>query len=154
MSRRKRKNTLSSTTAGRPQNTNPINPQLQNVVRQVVLQQLYQGPLPHPDMLAKYETLYPGASKLLFDQFQEQGKHRMQLENRVIESNIKNSRLGQWMGFSICMVALLGGVILVCFGIRLEGIIAAVAGLAVLVGVFVTGKFTGQKEIKAKRQGQ
>ncbi len=123
---------------------------------QLVMQQqsFFQGPLPPPEVLAKYEALYSGVSKMLFDQFQEQGKHRMQLENKVITANIKNSRLGQWMGYSLCLIALLGGGILVCFGIRTEGIIAAVAGLAVLAAVFVTGKFTGQKELRAKRQGQ
>ena len=78
----------------------------------------------------------------------------MALENRVIDSNIKNSRLGQWMGYSICMLALVGGGVLISFGIRTEGLIAAVAGLALLAGVFVTGKFTAQKELRAKRQGQ
>jgi DNA replication protein len=65
----------------------------------VVLQQLYQGPLPHPDMLAKFETLYPGASKLLFEQFKAQGDHRMEREKKVIEGNIRSSRLGQWMAY-------------------------------------------------------
>jgi uncharacterized membrane protein len=103
-------------------------------------------------MLAKFETLYPGASKLLFEQFQDQGKHRMEIEKKVIEANIRSARLGQWMGYSLCMVALVGGGVLVCFGIRTEGLIAAVAGLTALVTVFLTGKFTGQKELKAKRQ--
>ena len=116
--------------------------------------QSYAGPLPSSEMLAKYESLYPGAAKMLFDQFHAQGNHRMELECKVITANIKNSRLGQWIGYSLCMMALVGGGVLVCFGIRTEGLIAAVAGLAVLTAVFITGKFTGQKELRAKRQGQ
>jgi len=113
-----------------------------------------QGPLPSPEILAQYETLYPGAAKQIFDQFKDQSNHRMALENKVINSNISNSRLGQWMGFTICMTALIGGGILAIFGIKVEGIIIAAAGLASLVTVFVTGKFTGQKELRAKRTDQ
>jgi hypothetical protein len=76
----------------------------------------------------------------------------MEIEKKVIEGNISSSRLGQWMAYSICMTALVGGGVLVCFGIRTKGLIAAVAGLGILVAVFVTGKLSGQKELKAKRQ--
>jgi uncharacterized membrane protein len=152
MSRRNKPKIAASTSAPTAANGHAASPQLANAVRQVVLQQLYQGPLPHPDMLAKFEALYPGASKLLFEQFKAQGDHRMEIENKVIEGNIRSSRLGQWMAYSICMTALVGGGILVCFGIRTEGLIASVAGLGILVAVFITGKLSGQKELKAKRQ--
>ena len=154
MSRRNKRRIAATYSAPPPASLNSptSNPQLTSAIRQIVLQQLYQGPLPHPDMLAKFETLYPGASKLLFEQFQDQGKHRMEIEKKVIEANIRSARLGQWMGYSLCMVALVGGGVLVCFGIRTEGLIAAVAGLTALVTVFLTGKFNGQKELKAKRQ--
>ncbi len=158
MSRKKRKfkgNQVQAPGKAAPSSAqHAANPQDRNARLIMQQQSFFQGPLPPPEVLAKYETLYPGVSKMLFDQFQAQGNHRMELENRVIQSNIKNSRLGQWMGYSICMLALIGGGVLVCFGIRTEGLIAAVAGLAVLTAVFVTGKFTGQKELRAKRQGQ
>lgn len=135
------------------QPSKPAQPQQPQRVVHAEIRQT-QGPLPTPEDLAKYEQLYPGAAKQIFDQFKDQSTHRMALENRVINSNISNSRLGQWMGFSICMTALIGGGVLAIFGIKIEGIIIAAAGLVSLVTVFVTGKFTGQKELRAKRLGQ
>ncbi len=159
-SRRGKWRNLSSQVAGsQPSHPNsqapgsqPERNQILHVVRQVILQELYQGPMPHPDMLRKYEDLYPGAAKLLFDQFKTQSDHRIELEKKVIDGNIRSGRLGQWMGYSICMTALIGGGALSCFGIKLEGIIIAVAGLVALVTVFMTGKFAGQRELKAKRE--
>ncbi|MDR2095412.1 MAG: DUF2335 domain-containing protein [Treponema sp.] len=52
-----------------------------------------KGPLPPPAELEKYESLYPGATKLLFDNFINQTNHRMELENMVIREDNKRAKI-------------------------------------------------------------
>jgi uncharacterized membrane protein len=52
-----------------------------------VLTAFRKGPLPPPAELEKYESLYPGATKLLFDNFVNQTNHRMELEKLVIQED-------------------------------------------------------------------
>lgn len=35
------------------------------------------GPLPPANLLQEYEEVYPGAAKIIFDQFKEQSSHRI-----------------------------------------------------------------------------
>ncbi|MGO9410974.1 MAG: DUF2335 domain-containing protein [Spirochaetia bacterium] len=135
-----------------PNGQMPQASQIRQVAQTIIRQELYQGPMPHPDILAKYETLCPGTAKRLFDQLQEQTHHRMSMEKTVITANVRSSRLGQWMGFTICMTALVGGGVMAAFGIDTAGLILAVGGLVSLVAVFMAGRLTGQKELRAKRQ--
>lgn len=40
----------------------------------------FSGPLPHPDILAKYEEVYPGAASKIFQMAEEQAEHRRKME--------------------------------------------------------------------------
>jgi uncharacterized membrane protein len=40
------------------------------------------APLPPAEELSTYESLYPGATKVLVDAFVKQGEHRMALEQK------------------------------------------------------------------------
>lgn len=125
--------------------------QLQQLVRQEVRTELYQGLVPHPDTIAKFEKLYPGAAQFFFEEVEKQTNHRISMETKVVESNIQNEKRGSWFAFIITMTALIGGFILVGLGYKVSGVITAVGGLAVLVGVFITGKVMSIKQLQQKR---
>jgi len=48
-----------------------------------------KGPFPPPEEMQKYESLYSGATKLLFDNFVTQTNHRIELEKTVAGRNAK-----------------------------------------------------------------
>lgn len=48
------------------------------------------GPLPHPDILMKYEQTCSGAADRIITITENQMKHRQNVETKVIDSNIKN----------------------------------------------------------------
>ena len=50
-----------------------------------------QSPLPPPAELEKFEVLYPGATKLVFDNFISQSNHRMELEKMTISGDNKQA---------------------------------------------------------------
>lgn len=43
--------------------------------------EMYSGPLPHPDILKKYQELYPHAAKEIIKNGVAESKHRRRLEN-------------------------------------------------------------------------
>ena len=66
----------------------------------------WSGPLPSPDILREYETIYPGAIQQLFNQHREQVDHRIQMEREVVQASSKALLRGQWMAYTLVLGAL------------------------------------------------
>ena len=113
-------------------------PQHNNVVMQKA--EMFSGPVPHPEIIEKYEKIYPGAAKIIFDQWEGQTKHRQNLERAVIETDNRKSMLGVVFGFIIVLIAIVAGVYTAIKGHPLFGSGLSVAGLALLVSAFITSK--------------
>jgi len=72
-----------------------LSPQKQEI-KQLALEaiaEVFSGPLPPPSVLSQYNQVVPGAAERIIAMAESQSEHRQQLENKVIESDIKNSRL-------------------------------------------------------------
>lgn len=80
------------------------------------------GPLPPPAELEKYEILYPGATKLLFDNFINQSNHRIELETFAIQEDAKRADRGQIIAAILCMMVLAPSVVLLFLGKPLIGL--------------------------------
>lgn len=63
----------------------------------------FSGPLPHPDILAKYEKAMPGAAERIFKITEAEQAHRIEYDNRRLNGELSQSARGQWMGFSLCV---------------------------------------------------
>jgi uncharacterized membrane protein len=106
--------------------------------------------LPPPAVLAQYNEIVPGAAERILAMAEGQAQHRQQLEKSVIESDIKNSRLGLHYGLLIGLVAVIGGSVCIVSGYEVGGSIVGGTGLTGLVGVFVYGSRQKQKEREAR----
>ena len=53
---------------------------------------IFSGPLPPPEVLKAYQQLDPTFPERLMARVEEEGRHRRQLENRVLESHLESSR--------------------------------------------------------------
>ena len=114
----------------------------------------YQGPLPPPPILRELEEIVPGSSAQLFALFEDQARHRMDLERRVIGADILQSRLGLLTGFAVALVmAGLGG-FLIWDGKGIEGLVALVTPVVALVSVFMYGTKSRKDERLAKAAQQ
>jgi uncharacterized membrane protein len=72
------------------------------------------------------------------------------LENKVISSDIKNSKLGLLFGLLIGLVGIIGAVLAAIYGKQLFGGILGVTTLTSLVGVFVYGSKSRKQEREQK----
>ena len=108
--------------------------------------QTFSGPLPPPEILAKYNSVVPNAAERIITMAETQAAHRQRIESKVIESNIRNSRLGLHYGLIIGLASVLGGVVCILYGHEIGGTILGGTGLSSLVGVFVYGSIQKKKE--------
>lgn len=100
----------------------------------------YQGPMPHPEHLERYEALRPGAAAMIFTEFQEQSRHRRDMERRIVIGNERRAVVGQIMAFILALVFLSAAVWLVLTGHETAGIAIGTTVLVALVTVFITGR--------------
>lgn len=121
-----------------------------NQVIQVTRAELFTGPLPHPDILAKYNSVVPGSAGRIISMAENQSAHRISLEKRVINSDIDNSKRGQIFGFIIALAGLVISFELILKGYQVAGTILGGTTLVSLVGVFVYGSKTRSAERQEK----
>lgn len=68
---------------------------------------IFQGPLPHPEILAKYDSILPGAAERILVMAEKEQNHRINSDEKIIKGQIKQFSIGQILGFILCILALL-----------------------------------------------
>lgn len=111
----------------------------------------FAGPLPHPAILSQYDKIVPGAAQRILTMAEEQSKHRRDLEKKVIYSDTFNSRWGLLLGFIIGLVAVIGSILIILNGYRVEGFLINIIYIGSLVGIFVYGSRQRRKEREERR---
>ena len=116
--------------------------------RQVVLQKLeiYQGDLPHPDILKGYQDLDSDAAKKIIDNGIAESQHRREMEDRYLSGNIASHKLGQLFGFIIALVVIIGGIYLIATDKQIAGSILTGTTALGLIGLFTGNSQNKNKE--------
>lgn len=110
----------------------------------------YSGPLPHPDILVKYNEAHPGAADRIIAMAEQQSAHRQEIEKKVIASNCHVQKSGPIFGFIVCMTAIIGGVYLIHSGQQAGGLVSIISALSGLAVVFVYGKKKQKEDLQQK----
>jgi len=114
--------------------------------------EMFEGPLPPPAVLERYETLYPDAPRIIFTSFEQQGIHRRTIEDFAIRTNARRADYGLAAGFVVTLSFLVACVFLVFNGYEVAGTILGTVDLVALVGVFVYGSQKQRKERERKAE--
>lgn len=114
--------------------------------------EMYQGPIPHPDTLRKYEEISPGFADRIIRMTEDQLHHRVELENKVIDSKIKDSRLGMILGFILSLITIGIGAYLIVLGKDVIGFSLVIGNLASLVVAFIYATNSNRKEREEKEK--
>lgn len=110
----------------------------------------FTGPIPPPEMLAKYEEACPGAADRIIKMAERQSEHRQEIEKAVVNANTSAQKIGPILGFIVAMTTVLGGIYLVLKGKNGYGLAAIITPLAALAGVFIYGKIEQRKDLSNK----
>lgn len=118
------------------------------VAQSLTVSAKWQGPLPHPNDLARFNAVIPNGADRIVTRWEEQGRHRQELETFVIHHDSARADRGQTYAFVIGIFGLLVAGFL---GYVHEGAAASViggGGLASLTGGFIVGQITRRNERK------
>ena len=99
----------------------------------------YSGPIPHPDHLEKYEKILSGSANRILGMAENQSTHRQNIENKLLEAEIKYKNKGQNFGFIISIICIIGGIVMLFFGKNLQGFITLIGTVGVLISTFLYG---------------
>ncbi len=99
--------------------------------------EMTSGPIPHPDILSRYDELDPGAAKLIIENGVEESAHRRTLESRAMEYSRRDHKRRDIMGFTIGLVGMSIGALLIWLEHTVTGTIFSGVSLVMLVGLFV-----------------
>ena len=126
-------------------NQNNHNPTLQNkknnhvIVHQEQTTQ-FSGPIPPPEIIERYETVYPGAAKIIFEDWDRQVRHRHELESKLVSTDNIKSLLGVVFGFIIQAGAIIAGIYTALQGLIAFGVLIVLGGFLLLLIAFITNR--------------
>ena len=107
------------------------------VVRQSKSQ--FVGPLPPPHILENYENIKQGFAERIFSMAEKEQYHRHERRKARAAAEAR----GQYFAFSICLLAIVGGMVLVWFDHDVPGTILGGSTIGWLAYVFITGSRKG-----------
>jgi uncharacterized membrane protein len=108
------------------------------------------GPIPPPEILSKYNEALPNAAERIVAMAESQLRHRQDLEKTIVDSNCKAQQRGPIYGLIVCLAAIGGGVYLIHSGQQASGLAAIITPLAGIVGVFIYGKISQQRQLASQ----
>jgi uncharacterized membrane protein len=95
--------------------------------------------LPPPNEMERYETLYPGITKVLIDTYTAQVNHRIKLETTVIEGDSKRANRGQIISAGIALLCISLGGVLTYLDKNIAGLSLIFGSLGTLLTAFYGG---------------
>jgi uncharacterized membrane protein len=109
----------------------------------------FSGPMPHPDLLGRYEQICPGSADRIIRMAEQEAEHRRSAERTIIDAQIVDmnkqhteSRRGQICALVITLAALAAGVYTAMAGHEVAGSIIGVGGIGGIVTTFILGRQT------------
>lgn len=121
----------------------------------IIRSEMYSGPIPPPEALARYEEIQPGAADRILKMAEKQQGHRMALETKAIGGQVDQSKRGQLFGFILVFVCIAVAVFFaVYFGMTAFAVTFLCVTMVSVVGLFVTGKFSMRKDLDDKSKDQ
>ena len=132
--------------------TGPPGPQVRVTQKMFLQMQSYTGPIPPPDLLGHYEQVAPGSANRILAQFEEQGRHRRKIENRVVWTNTISTLLGQVTGFVLLAGTIGSGVFLLYNNKPVEGLGAIVTVVMGAAYVLRKAESERKRDLAQKRE--
>lgn len=115
-------------------------------------QEEHSGPLPHPDLLRRYDEIHPGTAERIVKVFEKEADHRRSIVHQIADSQTQRDRAderirgrGQIFALVITVVSMIGSVLIGIYGSPWAGSLLGGATLISIVSAFLSG---GEKKPK------
>lgn len=121
-------------------------------IKQQLVAEQFEGPLPPPSTLAGYNNIQKGFADRIIIMAENEASHRHEMDKRVLDARIQvteyeanEARLGQIFGLLIGVTALIAGSYTAIQGFAFAGSVIGTSGVIGLVSVFIMGRKTPDK---------
>ena len=127
---------------------NQRNPQNNTIsIEESLIAEQFEGPLPHPSILANYNSIQKGFADRIVSSFEKETNHRHEMDKKLLDSAIQaqkyeatEARLGQIFALLIGLSAIFAGSYTAIKGFPIPGTFIGTTGVAGLVSVFILGR--------------
>lgn len=97
----------------------------------------FEGPIPHPELIREYEQICPGFAERFMVMAENQSKHRIETEKKIVAASTRESLLGQILAF-ILTSGLIGGSIFLFYNkMNIQGAASFFAAMATIIVPFL-----------------
>jgi uncharacterized membrane protein len=124
-------------------------------VREVIAS--FQGPLPHPSILQRYDEISQGAADRIIMMAEREQVHRHSWEKRALNADVMYSMMGMLAGWTTAIAIAIGAVIAAAYGQTAVGLALAGVSATGMVWKLVQGRSQqSEKQAaapKSKRKG-
>ena len=120
--------------------------------RERIIEESFEGPLPHPAILAEYENIVPGLAERIVVMAENQSAHRQRLESRVVYHDTRRSMLGLIFALVIVLAGFGCAVYLALNGQPVAAGIFTLGPLATIAGIFIYQKNNSNSADKKKEE--
>lgn len=110
----------------------------------------FSGPIPHPDIIEKYEKILPGAADRIISMAENQATHRQDMERKMIESEARDGLLGVVFAFLLGIGCLIACVVVVCLVPKSAGAISSAFLGVTGIGSITTSFIKSTRQVKQK----
>jgi uncharacterized membrane protein len=93
----------------------------------------WSGPLPPPELLAKYDAVQPGFADRIMTMAETQSAHRQALEHMAVSGIVAGDRNGMRYAFALATLLVGAGVWLISQGITIAGVCTLFSVIAAVV---------------------
>lgn len=112
--------------------------------------EMYKGPIPHPSIIAEYEKLIPGSADRILSMAERQSSHRISLQSKVVEAEIKNSKKGQIFGFVLAILMIGAGITFAFLGMEAGAITTIIITICGLSALFINSRVFKKRDLESK----
>jgi uncharacterized membrane protein len=109
----------------------------QQTLGMVHAQESFSGPLPHPTVLQGYNNIVPDAAERIIAMAEQEQKHRIETERKIVDEELKHAKRGQIMGFIIALFLILTATAMAILGYTTISYIIFSITIVGLVSTFV-----------------
>lgn len=116
----------------------------------VAVTRAFEGPLPPPDILARYEEVLPGSAERILQMAEQEAEQRRALVASLVSADVSRARWGLWVGAFVALVAIVAATVMALAGHPWPGTVVIAVDLASVVGVFVYGTWFREREVRSE----
>ena len=106
----------------------------------------FRGPLPPPEILQAYNKALPNGAERIVAMAERQSAHRQEIEKTVVKGNVTVQKIGVFSSLLITLTAISLGSALIYNDKDTSGLAVIISSLACLVGAFIYGRRSQERE--------